>query len=312
MTLDRRQWITATGTATLAAFCTASNVSAQQSTDSEPFRYCLNTGTIRGQNLGIVREVEVAAQAGYSGIEPWVRSIEDYVKGGGSLRDLRKRIDDSGLKVESAIAFAPWIVDDPVTRKQGLEQAAREMGLLAELGGTRIAAPPAGARDQSAIPLSEVAQRYRALLEVGVRTGVTPQLEVWGFSKTLSRLGEVAFVAVESGHPNACLLLDVYHIYKGGSDFVGLDLLAGSKMHVFHMNDYPSSPPREQITDAHRVYTGDGVAPLKQILKSLMRTGYRGVLSLELFNRDYWMRDALEVAKTGLAKMKQSVAESMG
>ena len=31
---------------------------------------------------------------------------------------------------------------------------------------------------------------------------------------------------------------------------------------------------------------------------------YGGFLSLELFNRDYWKQDPLEVAKTGLAKLK--------
>jgi hypothetical protein len=35
------------------------------------------------------------------------------------------------------------------------------------------------------------------------------------------------------------------------------------------------------------------------------------VLSLELFNRDYWKQDVNEVAKTGLMKMKKAVAEAM-
>ena len=58
------------------------------------------------------------------------------------------------------------------------------------------------------------------------------------------------FVAIESGHPKACLLPDVYHIYKGGSDFAGLGLLSGSAIQVFHVNDYPADPPRETINDA--------------------------------------------------------------
>jgi sugar phosphate isomerase/epimerase len=74
------------------------------------------------------------------------------------------------------------------------------------------------------------------------------------------------------------------------------------------MNDYPADPPREKITDAHRVYPGDGVAPLVEMLRDLRRLGFSGFLSLELFNRDYWKQDALLVAKTGLAKMK-AVAE---
>jgi hypothetical protein len=69
--------------------------------------------------------------------------------------------------------------------------------------------------------LFSAAERYRALLEIGAEIGVTPQVEVWGFSTALSRLGETAFVAIESGRDDACILPDVYHIYKGGSDFAG-------------------------------------------------------------------------------------------
>ena len=37
-----------------------------------------------------------------------------------------------------------------------------------------------------------IAERYRSLLELGDGIGVVPQVEVWGASKTLSRLGEAA------------------------------------------------------------------------------------------------------------------------
>jgi 2-keto-myo-inositol isomerase len=50
------------------------------------------------------------------------------------------------------------------------------------------------------------------------------------------------------------------------------------------------------------------VAPLDRILGDLFATGFRGTLSLELFNPQYWKQDALEVARTGLEKMKQAVA----
>lgn len=275
-------------------------------------RYCLNTSTIRGQNLGLVAEIELAAKAGYDGIEPWIRQIEDYQRSGGTLSDLSKRLSDLGLRVESAIGFPQWIVDDEQARSQGLEQAKREMGMIAELGGTRIAAPPAGATDRTDMDLLVIADRYRALLEVGRETGVVPQLELWGFSKTLHRLGELVFVATEADHPDACVLPDVYHIYKGGSGFDGLKMLAGTAVHCFHMNDYPADPPRDSIGDADRVYPTDGVAPLTQILSTLKQTGFAGVLSLELFNPRYYERDAEEVVRTGLEKMKQAVAAVAG
>lgn len=278
---------------------------------SSGFRFCLNTSTIRGQKPGVVREVEIASAAGYDGIEPWIPNLREYVQQGGSLKELRQRISDSGLTVDSAIGFAQWIHDDPTTREEALEEAKRDMDMLKQIGGTRIAAPPVGAHqaDSARVELSAAAERFAALQKVGDQTGILPQLEVWGFSKNLSRLGEVAYVAAETGHPGTCLLLDTYHIFKGGSDFSGLALFSDASLQVFHINDYPSEPSRENMNDSHRVYPGDGIAPLTNILRMLGGEGRSVTLSLELFNPEYWKQDPLEVAKTGIAKMRSEVAK---
>ena len=98
-----------------------------------------------------------------------------------------------------------------------------------------------------------------------------------------------------------------HHLHKGGSDYRGFNLMSADSMHVIHMNDYPADPPREKITDAMRVYPGDGVAPLGDILRTLHGIGYRGWLSLELFNESYWKQnDAPTVAETGLKKMRDA------
>ena len=278
---------------------------------NEPFGYCLNTSTIRGHNLSITEEIDTAAEAGYRAIEPWIGKIDAYVDQGGSLKDLAKRISDHGITVESSIGFAQWIVNDDDRRTKAMEAARRDMDRVAQIGGTRMAAPAAGAQDRTDVDLARAAERYRALCELGDKMGVVPQVEVWGFSKTLTKLSQAVYVAVESGHPKACVLADVYHLHKGGSDYRGLNLLSANSMFVMHMNDYPADPPREKITDAMRVYPGDGVAPLREILRTLRDIGFRGYLSLELFNESYWKQnDALTVAETGLKKMKEAVRKA--
>jgi sugar phosphate isomerase/epimerase len=74
------------------------------------------------------------------------------------------------------------------------------------------------------------------------------------------------------------------------------------------MNDYPANPPRESIKDSERIWPGDGIAPMKQILTNLADNHCHVMLSLELFNSEYFKLPALEAAKTGLAKMKAAVA----
>ena len=275
-------------------------------------RYCLNTSTIRGQKIPIADEIELAAKAGYQAIEPWMNELNTFVSGGGNPADLRKRIADAGLTVESAIGFAEWIVDDEARRTKGLEQARRDMDLVRQIGGTRIAAPPAGATNQADLNLKAAGERYAKLLDLGKEIGVIPQVEVWGFSACLNRLSETVFVAAEAGHSQACILPDVYHLYKGGTSFDALKLLSGSAVQVFHMNDYPAEPLRPQIKDADRVHCGMGIAPLTEILRTLFANGFAGVLSLELFNPTYWQQDAATVIKTGLEGMKAAVAKAAG
>ena len=276
----------------------------------EPFGFCLNTSTIMGQKLAAPAQFELAAKAGYAAVEPWLRDLDAVKAGGGSLADLGKRIKDLGLVVPSAIGFAEWAVDDDARRAKGLEQMKRDMETVAAIGGVRIAAPPVGATDRTDLDLRKVADRYRAILEVGDAIGVVPQVELWGFSKSLSRLSEAAFVAIEANHPSACILADVYHLYRGGSGFAGITLLGSRSMKVLHMNDYPAAPPRAEITDAQRVYPGDGVAPIPAILRDLRAIGFEGYLSLELFNQEYWKEDAESVARKGLDKMRAVVAAS--
>jgi len=310
---SRRKVLGIAGAAVASAMVSKARAAESNAPDrspAEPFGYCLNMSTISGANLNIVEELEVAAKAGYHAVEPWVRTIDDYVKKGGSLRDLKKRIADLGLTVEDAIAFSPWVIDDDAKRAAGLESMKRDMDVVTQIGGKRIAAPPIGATDRAVDP-HRAAERYRALLELGQKMGVLPLAELWGFSKTMSRLGEVAFVTIDTGRADASMLLDIYHLYKGGTEFASLSQINGGSLHVLHMNDYPAKPDRAHVSDANRVYPGDGIAPFKEILPMLRDIGFRGYLSLELFNRDYWKQSPLKVAKAGLEKMREVVKKSL-
>jgi sugar phosphate isomerase/epimerase len=310
--VSRRDMLLAAGAATVGSILRPSSVFAERATSKPPpFRCGLNMSTIRGQKPSLGQEIDIAGKAGYDSIEPWLGKIHKYVEKGGSLKDIRKRIEDNGLTVESAIGFAQWAVDDEEKRKRGFENAKRDMDVLSQIGAVRIAAPPAGATRPPALDLMKVGERYAELLKVGEDIGVIPQVEIWGGTATLGHWSQAAFVAVASGHPKACMLGDVYHLFRGGSDFDSLLLFSAQALQTFHFNDYPADPPRQEMRDHHRVYPGDGVAPIKKILQNFRATGASPVLSLELFNRDYWKQDVNEVAKTGLMKMKKAVAEAM-
>jgi 2-keto-myo-inositol isomerase len=303
--MDRRTSISLLTACSAVPLLSNANTSAYPTAPGK-FIYCLNTSTISGKNQGIEFYIETAARAGYDAVELWIMDIQSYLEKGGTVQKLSKKIKDTGLIFASAIGFAPWMVTDEELRGKGFKQMEEEMNLVAALGCARIAAPAAGVTSDEPIDLFEIGNRYAKLLALGKKTGVRPLLEFWGASR-FYHLGQSVMAALVAGSAEAKILPDVYHMFRGGSDFDSLKLIDGSLIDIIHMNDYPGNLARTVMDDQHRVYPGDGIAPLKEILESLKSMGGDKYLSLELFNRGYWEQDPLMVAKTGLKKMRAAV-----
>jgi sugar phosphate isomerase/epimerase len=276
---------------------------------NEPFGYCLNTSTIRGNNLDIVAVVNAASKAGFQAIEPWIMELDRYTSSGGTLKDLGKRIADAGLTVEDAVAFNSFLDDDDARRAASMEKLKVDMDKVAQIGGKRIAAPPGNNR--AAVSLDNVAKYYREALEMGEKVGVQPLLELWGTHPVLGPLSHGIYATVATGRADASLLLDVFHLYKSGTPFTSLRQINGASLHVIHLNDYPQAADSSTLNDGNRIYPGDGVAPLGQILRNLRDNGFRGHLSLELFNREYWAKSADENLKTAMEKIRASVRAAL-
>ena len=81
------------------------------------------------------------------------------------------------------------------------------------------------------------------------QTGVVPILELWGHG-ALNSLADCAHIVIGSGHPKATMLLDFYHLYRGGNDWDTLDCINGSRLSLIHINDYPADPPFDQLRDS--------------------------------------------------------------
>src|SRR3954447_1553035 len=128
--MDRRDLLKALGATTAASILPCVSQSKPTPPANSSFEYCLNMATIRGHNLGFVKELEVASNAGFKAVEIWMDSLQTYLKSGGTIKDAKKRLDDLGITVENTIGFAEWIVDDDAKRKAGLEQMKREMEIL--------------------------------------------------------------------------------------------------------------------------------------------------------------------------------------
>ena len=85
--LNRRDLIKLSGAAAAASLLPGI-IKAAVTHSKGPFSFCLNTSTISGQNPGLLHTIEIAAKAGYDGIELWINDIKEYLKQGNSIQSL--------------------------------------------------------------------------------------------------------------------------------------------------------------------------------------------------------------------------------
>jgi len=267
------------------------------------FLYSLNSSTIK--TTPILKKIEVAAKAGYAGIELWHDDIDTHISSGGTVDDVRKCVDDHGLKVPTTIHIHGWFQPAGEVHTAAMDTAKRKLEQAAAVGAPHaVAGPPHGQADRK---LGK--KHYRELLELGAQFGVRPAFEYLGFIEDLKTIDDAIEIIEGCGHPAACIVLDPFHCYVGEGGPEAIAKLTADQVAVSHFNDAPADPPPNRQRDPDRVMPGDGAIDLHRYCALLKQINYTGFVSLELFRPALWEQDPLEVAKTGLEKM-MAIAEA--
>ena len=268
------------------------------------FIYTLNSSTIKP--APILDKIRIAGESGYGAIELWHDDIDLHIANGGSVDDVRKAVDDHGLQVPTTIMLKGWFDTVGADHATALDECKRRMEQAAIVGAVHcIGGPP----HDPHIDYDLGAQNYAELLSLGIREfGVRPAMEYLGFAQKFNTIEDSLEIMQRSGHPEATIVLDPFHCFRGGGPMESISKLSSSQIAVSHFNDAPANPPRELQRDPDRVLPGDGIVDLKKYCDLLRSVGYNRWLSLELFSEELWSRDPKEVAQIGLDKMRAAAA----
>ena len=323
--MDRRQFIKhgglaaglAVGAGTLGSG--AANAADNQDTDEafpyqnglSPWPICMDTSTIRPASLD--EKIRICAETGWDGIEIWDGELNDYEQDGGDLEELGARLQDLGLSVPNVVALFNAFPQSDDEFEENLDTQRRRMRQAQAIGAEHIQTVGTPGRPWEEFDLERASRMYRRYLEIGLEEyNINPAVMFLQFMPHIQRMGQASAIAIDADHPNAKVIPDVFHMYTGGTGFNGLKHLQGSFIAIFQINDVPSDPPREELEDQHRIFPGDGVLPLEQALQDIHAIGFKGAVSLQLFNPEYWERDLIDVGREGLEKTVEVVARAFG
>lgn len=268
----------------------------------------LNGATI--MNADLMTEINAASEAGYDGVELRSFKIIDFLKEH-TTEELRQLLEAKQLKPLSINAVdncnLPDYWDFDVVRKQCKDLCGIARQIDCEYV---VAAPPL---ESQPLPKEEVfKQSVKALTEltaIANDSGIKLGFEFLGFETcSVTTLGFCMEIIEAVNKDNLFLVIDTFHFYKGRSSLESLKQLDVSKLCILHIND-AEDLPIEELDDSNRLFPGDGIMPLKQMLSILKGNGYDRIVSLEMFRPEYWQLDPAEVSKIGIEKTKHLIKE---
>jgi len=272
-----------------------------------PWPICIDTATIRTAG-SLDKKVDIAIAAGFDAIEPWDNELKEFEESGGDLKVLGQKIRDHGLFVPSMIGLWGCLPDNEDAFQKSLPDTRNRLRMASEIGCEFVQVIPNKVGKNYNVKF--VASCYRRILEIGLKEfNICPAL-VFVEMFPLKTMGQATAVALDADHPKSKIIPDVFHMYISDGGFEGLKQLNGDLFAIFQFNDAPKNMKKEDMKDKHRVYPGDGILPLTQILKDLKQTGFKRCISLELYNPEYHKQDPLLVAKTGLEKTLEVIEKA--
>jgi sugar phosphate isomerase/epimerase len=246
--------------------------------------------------------MEGYAKAGIRAVEPNLLKVREFAEKE-SVAAAKRLLDDLGLRPVST-SNQLFLMEPGEERAQSLEELKWKVELARAIGADRLVTPSAGPGTYTADDYKRGVDHMREGAEIARPFGITLMLEHARSSRFVASLPTALQMVRETNHPNVRVMLDTYHFWGGISKFEDLELLRNGELHHLHFEDVPSDPPREIQGQPHRVFPGEGIAPLRRIVEALRGKGYSGPASFESFTPEIQAMDPYQLARRVRAAME--------
>ena len=254
----------------------------------------------------------VAAEAGFEGIGVRYNQLEEFLERGHGVKDVIGLARQHDLQLTEMAFLAEWQFHaglPVICRRQRSGGADEEAGRLrerlrlflercAELECLNATAVPA---IREAGPLEQAAEDFATLCDLARPYGVRMCLEFMGPAVQVRDLSTGWRIVATANRPNGGLLIDTFLFHQGGSRVEDLDAIPIDKIFSVQLADAKPLPRAKLNMLEDRVFPGEGVAGVGQVVSALSRRGYTGWWTVELFNPAYAEADSVWVARKARA-----------
>lgn len=243
-------------------------------------------------------DIKAASASGFELLEIWAAKLREFLKTK-NVSDLKRLLEDANIEpysVNSIEHITFRSAEDYEKIKAETEELSRIAG---EINCPYIVVVPGKLPDGATKDeiIKESVRVLNELADIAEKYNVSLAFEFLGQTdcsvQTLDLCNEIVEKVNRKSIGN---VIDTFHFYAGNSTFEAIDNLKPEKLFIFHINDAEDFP-KDQLTDAHRLYPGEGILPIKKMKEHFDKIGYDKMVSIEIFRPEYWNEDPFEVAR---------------
>jgi 4-hydroxyphenylpyruvate dioxygenase len=248
-------------------------------------------------------KLAAAAKAGFRAVEIFENDLTFF---SGKPRDARQMAGDLGLEIVALQPMRDFEAMPDAIRARNFERAARKFDLMHELGArllclcSNVSEEAIDDPARAAHDLAELADRAR---RHGFRVGY--EALAWGrHVKDWTAAWDIVRAA---DRENLGIVLDSFHACVRGNPIAPIAALPADRIALVQVADAPAIQMDPLSLSRHyRCYPGQGDYPLIDFLDAVTRSGYRGPISLEIFNDQFRGASVNAIALDGLRSLRVS------
>jgi 4-hydroxyphenylpyruvate dioxygenase len=242
---------------------------------------------------GLTEKLHACAKAGFDGVEVMDADLTVAYESPEEIRALCQRL---GLKIDMLQPFRDAEGVDYATFQDTLRRAREKFRTMNRLG-TDLLLVCSNAGTATVDDDAVVARQLGELADLAAEYGIRIAYEALAWGRYVNDYRHAWRLVQAADRPNLGTCLDSFHILSRGHDPSGIEEIDGEKIFFLQLADAPQlDMDLLSWSRHHRLFPGEGAFNLTGFLIHVLRAGYRGPLSLEVFNDTFRQTDVYRTA----------------
>ncbi|MBU6498002.1 MAG: sugar phosphate isomerase/epimerase and 4-hydroxyphenylpyruvate domain-containing protein [Rhodospirillales bacterium] len=253
-------------------------------------------------------KLEAAAAIGFDGVEIFENDLLTF---DGSPADVRRIADGLGLEIMIFQPFRDFEAMAEPQRARAMDRAERKFDVMQALG-TDLVLVCSNTQPTSLDDPPRAAADLREMAERAARRDLRVGYEALAWGRHVKRWREAWQIVQHADHPALGLIVDSFHTLSLDDDPSGLADVPGDRIFFVQLADAPRMALDVLSWSRHfRNFPYQGQLDVPRFTAAVLKSGYRGPISLEIFNDEFRATPARLTARDGLRSLVL-LADEMG